>query len=210
MTTSWCILQTSGGRTLAVVRSLRSAGFDVWAPTGMVRRFRPRSTKYRDDPIALLTGVVFAPYEDAARLSAAAQSPVSQHPSFSLLMHQGAYGRVLDASLDPLRAFEIDKAIEWTGFVAAQERARLERIRKKKGRRRTKGRSNAARSYVLGQTVHVEGPAFQGLTAKVVESKKNGSLVIDLGGFLGEIVVETCDVRPVHVEGAQPEQAPVT
>jgi hypothetical protein len=197
VTASWCILQTSGGRTLAVIRSLRSASFDVWAPTGMARRPRPRSTKYRDEPIALLTGVVFAPYEDAARLSAAAQSPISPHPSFSLLMHQGKYGRVPDAGLDPLRAFEVDKAAEWAEFVAAEERARLESLRKKKNRKRAKGRLNAARSYVLGQTVRVEGPAFQGLVAKVVENKKDGSLVIDFGGLLGDLVVEACDLRPV-------------
>jgi hypothetical protein len=118
--------------------------------------------------------------------------------------------RMLVAGLDPLRAFENDKAVEWAAFVVAEEKARLERIRKKKGRRRAKGRLNAARSYVMGQTVHVEGPAFQGLTATIVESKKNGTLVIDMGGLLGEIVVETCDVRPVHVHSGKSEQAPDT
>lgn len=63
---------------------------------------------------------------------------------------------------------------------------------------------------MLGQTVRVEGTAFQGLTAQVVENKRNGSLVIDLGGMLGQIVVETCDLRPVPVEDAKPEQASVT
>lgn len=207
---SWCILQMAGSRTLSVTRSLRSAGFDVWSPTGMVRRARPRSTKYRDEPTALLTGLVFARYEDAPRLAAIVQAPMQEHPGFSLLMQRGTYGRVTDASLDPLREFEAGKALEWADFVAAEEQARLEKLRKKKGRRRAKGRLNAARSYVLGQTVRVEGSAFQGLTAQVVENKRNGSIVIDLGGMLGQIVVETCDLRPVHVNDAQPEQAPVT
>lgn len=207
--TDWCILQMAGSRTLAVLRSLGSAGYDVWAPTGMTRRRKPRSTKYRDEPLALLTGVVFARYEDAPRLAAITQAPIREHPGFSLLMQRGTYGKVTDGSLDPLREFEAVKASEWSDFVAAEERARLERLRKKKGRRRAKGRLNAARSYVLGQTVRVEGPAFQGLTAKVIENKRNGGLVIDLGGMLGQIVVETCDLRPVHVDDAKPEQAPV-
>ncbi len=208
--TAWCILQMTGGRTLAVIRFLRAAGFEVWAPTGMVRRARPRSRKYRDEPLALVTGLVFARYEDAPRLSAITQSPASDHPAFSLLMQRGAYGKVNDASLEPLREFEIAKAAEWAEFVAAEDKARLEYLRKKKNRRRAKGRLNAARSYVLGQTVQVEGPAFQGLTARVIESKNNGSIVIDLGGFLGAIVVETCDLRPAHVTSAEPEQASVT
>ncbi|MBB4858275.1 hypothetical protein HNO88_001594 [Novosphingobium chloroacetimidivorans] len=206
----WCILQMSGGRTLAVTRSLRAAGFDVWAPTGMMRRARPRSRKYRDEPVALVSGVAFARLGDAPRLAAIVQAPVQEHPPFSLLMQRGTYGKVTDASLDPLRQYEMDKAAEWVDFVAAEEQARLEKLRKKKGRKRVKGRLNAARSYILGQTVRVEGPAFQGLTAKVLESKKKGTLVIDLGGMLGQLTVETCDVCPVHVDDAQPEKAPVT
>lgn len=207
----WCILQMSGPRTLAVVRSLRSVGFDVWAPTGMKRLKRPRSSKYRDRPTALLTCFAFAPYDDAPALGAIAASPEQDHPAFTVLMVNDVYGKVADRDLDGLRQHEADAAEEWTEFVAAEEQARLERIRKKKGRRKEKGRLNAARSYVLGQTVRVPTPAFQGLTAKIVENRRNGELVIEFEGMsLGKMTVEACGVKPVHVDGAKPEQAPVT
>lgn len=202
MAQAWCILQMSGPRTLSVVRSLRSAGFEIWLPMGMTRRKRPRSNKYRDEPEALLKALAFAPYEDAPRLSAIAQSIEHDHPPFSLLMHRDVYGKVADADLEPLREYETQRAGEWTAFVELEERMRLERIRKRKGRKRGKGRANAARCYVLGQTVRVEVSAFQGLTAKIVDSRRNGDLVIVFDGLPLPLTVEACDVKPVHVSNA--------
>lgn len=201
----------ASGRTLAVVRSLNAAGFQVWTPTGMKRIPRPRSTKYRDEQRALMTCFAFAPYEDAPRLAAIVQAPVQEHPAFSLLMYRDTYGRVPDASLQGLRDFEVNHAEEWATFVATEEADRLERLRKKKNKRKIgTSRLNAARSYVMGQTVRVEGTAFTSLTARVVENKRNGELVIEFDGSPMTLTVEACDVRPVHVNDAQPEQAPVT
>ncbi|RYE52310.1 MAG: hypothetical protein EOP20_15140, partial [Hyphomicrobiales bacterium] len=37
----WCILSTSGGRTLPLARSLSAAGLDAWAPMRTIRRPAP-------------------------------------------------------------------------------------------------------------------------------------------------------------------------
>lgn len=206
----WCVLRMASARTLAVVRSLREAGFDVWTPTGMTRRYRPRSTKYRDEDDALVKTFAFARYQDAPRLSALAHAPGQEHPAFTLLMHRERYGRVTDRALDGLREHEVDHAEKWKEFVAAEELKRLERLRKKKGRKTGSGRLNSARSYVLGQRVRVTAPAFQGLTGQVVENKRNGDLVITFDGLALELTVEACDLKPVHVREAKPEQAPTT
>lgn len=202
MTSTWCVLRMAGPRTLSVVRSLRAIGFDVWTPTGMQRRKRPRSNKYRDEPDALLKTFAFARYDDAPQLSAIAHSPAHDLPPFTLLMHRDMYGKVADRELDELRRYEVDQAEEWLAMLAEAERLRLEALRKKKNRKRSTGRTNAARAYVLGQTVKVAACGFQGLTGKVVENRRNGEMVIVFDGLSMELTVEACDLRPVQVQEA--------
>jgi hypothetical protein len=197
----------AGPRTLKVVRFLAEVGIDAWTPQAMQRQKRPRSTKYRDVPAAALPTFAFADYDQLDQLLQIQHSPVSDHPAFTVFQYRGTIPHVEGAELEPLKQHEHRLADEWRDFCAAEERAALDRRRKKKTKNR-RGRSNPSRAYVLGQRVTVLDPAFEGLKATVLETPRNGHLVLDFGGLL-QIRVEACDVAPdsVHADELKPAKA---
>jgi hypothetical protein len=201
----WCILRTAGQHTLALAKSLTEAGLEAWAPARMHRRRRPRSDKYRDMLIPAFSGYVFARFHDLAELLLAQHAELSPHPAFTVLQSGQFYSWISDPQLDGLREAEARLAEEWNQFVDEEEQARLERIRKKKRRKPQRGRANPRRSYVLGQTVRVVDPAFTGLTAEIVELKRNGQVAIVIGEAM-KITVDACDVEVVQLSEASPER----
>lgn len=192
---SWCILQMSAPRTLRVVQSLRTAGFDVWAPSATVRRHIPRSHKYRDIEIALLPTFAFAQGDHLSQLLAIIHDPRSDHPAFSLFHGRDGQPYVGAINLQPLRAYEARKQQEWDALLATI--AREAKLRTKKSR---------ARAYVLGQRVRVEKSAWAGLIGKIVEKRHNGDLVLEFTGYSRDAVVASCDVEAIQLSEALSEQ----
>lgn len=196
---TWCIIRTSGPRTLPLVRSLRKSGFDAWTPTAMQRKRRPRSDKYRDIEAAVLPTFAFARSEHLTELLALQHAPVSDHPPFTVLQHRDRFPLVADAAMVPLREYEEKLAHDWEEFLKA------DRIARKKSRR-WRG-AEARRAYVLGQIVRVPDTAFEGLDGEIVEVKKNGELVLSFHGFSTTATVDSCLVEPIQLSTRLSEQA---
>ena len=102
----WCILRTSGQRTLALAASLTQAGFDVWTPmqTATRRRGRTRERVEYDAPV--MPTFVFARADRVADLAAIAAAPVSPHPPFSLFRYLGRIPLIGDAEVAGARRVE--------------------------------------------------------------------------------------------------------
>lgn len=117
----WCILRTSPSQTLKLAASLQEAGYEVWTPVEIVTRRLPRSRRRIEQMVPITPSFVFAAQESLGELIALARSAALSHlvwdkverrmvqrgfPQFTLFRSMGAYPRVSDASLDPLRALE--------------------------------------------------------------------------------------------------------
>jgi hypothetical protein len=72
---TWCILRTSGGRTVPLARSLAAVGFEVWTPVRTIRRPAPgqgrrlvmsQRRKLIDVDLAILPGFVVRAGRSAA------------------------------------------------------------------------------------------------------------------------------------------------
>jgi hypothetical protein len=92
----WCILRTSGGRTLALARSLSDAGLDVWTPVQSLtkRRGRTRERVAYDAPI--MPTFVFARAQHLADLERIRELPAGTHPGFSIFRYLGRIPLISD------------------------------------------------------------------------------------------------------------------
>ncbi len=192
---SWCILRMRGHSTLDVVTSLRERGLEVWTPTGMQRRYRPRSTKFVDKKAPLLPTFAFARSHHIPQLLAISHSLGPDHLPFTVFQRGDIIPTAPDAAVRPLMDYEDAQRASWDGFIEAQ--ARKDRQKRKK---------SAARAYVMGQRVRLENPAFAGLTGEIVMIKNNGDLVLEFAGFARGTTVPSCDVVPIHLSGQVSEQ----
>lgn len=189
----WCILRTSGGRTLPLARSLAEAGFEVWTPTETVARLvrHGRSQVRRDIAGAIMPTFVFARERHYAALAALAGNRFNQHPPFSIFRHAGLTPFISDAAIGGVRQIEAAReaqrqaAIEAALQAAAEEVAREERaamLRTEAARR--KALRAVRRDFAPGALVRVSGmPALAGLEGEVVQSKGTSALVL-FGGTL--------------------------
>lgn len=184
----WCILQMHPARTMPAFRALGGDGFDVWTPAAMRRRKVPRSRKYCDEVVAVLPGFVFARYDNLSRLCIRIRY---QHDIW-LLSHRGQFPSLPDGELRPLREHEARLAENWEQFAAA------ERLARKRKARWTREQRNA-RS--VGERVHIPDTAFQGLSGRITEVRRNGSLriVFESGG---EVIAAPYLVAPAPREAA--------
>jgi transcription antitermination factor NusG len=121
MTSPWCILRTSASRTLPLRKALAEAGFEVWTPTEeSVKREGPQRKRILEDA-PITPRFVFARYDRVCELAtlSRAQSQTYQvwdadlrrmvikgFPHFTVFRSNGAYDRVADRALDPLRVVE--------------------------------------------------------------------------------------------------------
>jgi len=200
---SWCILRTSGGRTLLLAASLAGEGFDVWTPVAITRqRVRKGPTHVvveRTAPIA--PTFVFGRASllpDFARIRSA---PVSRHPPFSIFHWDNRVPLVPESSLAVLRATEAEAmvAIE----RAREDVARAERQRERASTMRTEHQRRKAlraerREFQHGALVSVAGaPALAGLSGKVIESNGTSALVA-FGGSL-VMTIEAWQLSPFEL-----------
>lgn len=148
MTGRWCVLRTSGAKTLPLAHSLATAGFGVWTPIEHQSRRRPRSRETAPYEAPLLPTFVFARAHHLPDLVRCISLASSQHPPFSIFHYFGRIPLLADADMADLRVVE-----EGGKRAAELARLRLER-----------------RSFPDGQRVRVsadEGGAFAGMTGIV-------------------------------------------
>jgi transcription antitermination factor NusG len=156
----WCILRTSGGRTLPLARSLVDADFEVWTPVETISRRRPRSKIKIDIEAPIMPTFVFARAWHLPELLACASSPINEHPSFSVFHYAGKIPLVAEREVEGLRREE-HRAMR-----------RVQRTQRK--------------DFAIGERVRVpEGP-FAGMSGVVQQSDGKFALV----GFAGTMRVK--------------------
>ncbi|MET3826551.1 transcription antitermination factor NusG [Sphingomonas sp. PvP055] len=172
--TDWCILRTSGGRTLNLARSLAEAGFDVWTPQETLSRRVPRKKTVVDREVAILPTFVFARAVHIPELAAALALPVNPHPSFSIFRYLGDIPLLADREIKNLRDVE--------------DAARLRELKK-------------TRNVVpVGTTVTMTEGAFAGLSGVVKKSDGKFALVAFGGAF--EVNIASFLIRTDGVQQA--------
>lgn len=169
----WCILRTSGSRTLPVAKSLAAAGFDVWTPVETNDRRRPRSKATVEFEAPIMPTFVFARADRLKDLEVASQAAVKEHPPFSLFRWAGKIPLVSDQQIASLRAAE-DRATART--EAAHRRSRLQAERK---------------FFTPGDQVKVTEGSFSGLSGMVEDGDGKftfvafgGSMRVKIASFL--------------------------
>lgn len=210
---TWCILRTSGNRTLPLVRSLANAGFDVWTPTRMIRRAAPGQRRALalglrrrmvEVGVPILSGFVFARaihLEDLARIAALPTG--INHPPFMLFQSGGEAALVSDANVSGLRTAEAaaDAAIQAERDAESREEARLLRTdRLRTERARLQALRSVSKTFKPGEEVRIAGlPALDGVVGHIIFGDGT-SAEIAFGGIL-TMKVEAWRVIPVALRG---------
>ena len=202
----WCILRTSGSRTLPLAAALAAEGFDVWTPARTFTRVKrgkalAKPVKY-EVTAPILPTFVFARLPHLPALVAAAADQASTLPAFSVFTHAGRAARIRDSEIAALRAAE-----EAAADVIAAERDADDRESRRQARaavlRTAAARRKALRAerrlFEAGTSVQVkDAPALRGMTG-VIESGDGRSFLVAFGGSLC-IEIEAWQLLPVAVE----------
>ncbi len=197
----WCILRTSGGKTLALMTSLTQAGFDAWTPRTLthIRATKRKPAFERASPI--VPTFVFARSAHLADLLRCQSAPVSPHPGFRVLQMGDRVPVIAGRSLAALREEEAraDRMYQSQLDANDAEDARLRRIdqlRTEQARR--KALRSERKAIGLGAQVTVsDAPAFAGMTG-TIESGDGRSYVVGFGGAL-RLTIEAWQLLPVAV-----------
>lgn len=208
----WCILSTSGGRTLPLARSLAKAGLEVWTPTRTIRRPAPgqrrrlhmgQRRKMIEVDIAILPGFVFARAVHLDTVVGIVLDPASQHPAFTVFQLGGRAPLVSDASFAGLRTEEeaAAVAIQAQRDADTREKARRQRaelMRTERARRAALRRER--RDFAIGEKVEInEMPSMAGMIGRVTASTGT-TATIDFGGAI-PMKVEAWRVIPYALSG---------
>lgn len=222
----WCILRTSGGRTLALADSLVAAGIDAWTPRRTLRREKPGRCRLIDGskPVVeieapILPTIVFAPVAAMAELATIAMDQriegASAHPGFSLFRDGDRYPLIGAGELSGLRQAEQEEAALLQAIRTAESRAEAKRIhiaglrrqaeRDRAARRAARERLQALRAerrdFAAGlEVVVAEAPSLAGLVGTVVKGLGRKALVSFGGSYAWEI--EAWRLSPFHVDEA--------
>jgi hypothetical protein len=212
----WCILSTSGGRTLPLARSLAAAGIEVWTPKRTIRRPAPgqrrrlvmgQRRKMIEVDVAILPGFVFARAVHLDDIAGIVIDPASQHPAFTVFQIAGRVPLVTDASVSGLREEEaraeaFAQSLRDADSIAEARLARAEFMRTERARRAAMRRER--RDFVEGQRVEVtDMPSMAGMVGVITRS--NGtSAMIDFGGRF-PMKVEAWRVIPYTLLGPDTE-----
>lgn len=193
----WCILRTSGSRTLALADSLTAAGLDAWTPRLTTRRRLPRSPAHREIVVPILTTFVFARacHRDELRAIIARRllRSADQHPPFSIFEHAGRIPVIADDAIAGLRAEE-DRATAAYKIITDREAASAEHNAR---RQRIAELRAGAPNYPVGARVTVPQVAFAGMTGVVERGKGKKPAVNFGGGVVIEIEAWLLEAAPV-------------
>lgn len=176
----WCILRTTGGRTVSLARSLERAGIEAWTPIEQQSKRRPRS-KVRFEVVApIMPTFVFVRAGHLPELARCLAEPVNPHPSFSIFRHGGRIPIIADADIAGLRV--------------AEESAK---------RRADRARMKAHRHvFPVGEQVRLDEGAFAGMSGVVEGGDGKFALVAFNGGL--SVKIATFLLRPENVEHMKP------
>lgn len=171
----WCILRTSGPRTLGLAASLASAGFEVWTPRRVERRRLPRGRKgHKEVEAAIMPTFVFARASQLTELQAIRADPSNPHPAFSLFKHLGRIPLIAEREVAALRAEE--------------EKARLAVLKRQR------------HTFAPGTRVHVPEGSFAGLSGDVVDGGNGKFALVCFGGSF-QVQIATFLLRTDEVQG---------
>lgn len=186
----WCILRTSGSRTLRLTDSLAEAGLTVWTPRETVEWRRPRSNVRQDREMPIMPSFVFLRADELPDILCVLALPISPHPQFSIFMFAGRVPLIADRSIVALRAMEEAKAQALANKrAAAQRRADLEA--------RKLARKEKRADISIGGSVNLaEDAAFAGVTG-IVQSTDGRDAWIRFGKLT--IKVDAWKVLPISV-----------
>lgn len=209
----WCILRTSGGRTLALADTLIAAGIEAWTPRRTIKRPAPGNRRRYvmgqrrvmiEVSLPIIPGFVFARADMLDDIIRASAMPYGPHPSFSLLMVGDRVPLVGERQVAGLRTAE---ELATAAIVSEREeetrdqerRARAARLGTERAQR--KALRQERKAFRTGDKVIVEDmAALVGVIGTIVEGRGT-SAVIHFGGSL-TMEVEAWRVRAVNVQKA--------
>lgn len=169
----WCVLRTSGGRTLALARSLADAGLDVWTPVQSLTKRRGRSRERVAYDAPIMPTFVFARAQHLADLERIRALPAGTHPGFSIFRYLGRIPLISD--------------LEVAGARSVEDRSRRAAL------------LGTRKSFVVGQPVRVsEGPGA-GLSGEVVADGTGKFVLVAFGTItlkIGAWLLRTDEVQP--------------
>ncbi|MDB5733177.1 MAG: hypothetical protein JWQ03_3072 [Variovorax sp.] len=209
--TGWCILRTSGRRTLPLALFLNDAGIEAWSPARVIRRPAPGQRRRLvmgqrrvliDVRVAVLPSFVFASADRLADIARLASVPQNE---FTIFQFGGSVPVVSDASVTGLRAAEEDYAAQHQALCDAETRAKAQQDRAemlRTDRARQKALRKVSKPLVSGDAVVVNDmPALSGVIGRVIQGNGTSAL-IDFGGSL-TMTVDAWRLLPVTLrEGA--------
>lgn len=218
----WCVLTTSGGRTLPLVRSLRAAGVDAWTPVGAYSKRRPRSDDRIEVEVAITPTFVFAAVgsteaEAAYRLAdlrRASRALPPRHPDFSIFQYDGRVPLIGGKSLIGLRMeqeveqeasrqrVEHAAALAQAKAEAVQRQAALKALQEKRlaDRKALQAMRAAARCFSAGDRVTTDRSELTGMVG-VVKGKRGRHTLVTFGGS-HIFKIEAWQLFPEHVRTA--------
>ena len=175
MTDTWCILRTSGSRTLKLAAALNAVQIEAWTPTVMVSRL-PRGARLGTPKVEqaapLIPTFVFARACHLPDLLGMLADPMPPAVPFNVLRYGGRIPLVAEAGLSALRA--------------AEEREH---------RRRAKKRHH---SIAAGTRISPSEGAWAGLTGVVESSTGKAAQVNFGGGFVVSIATYLLESTMLH------------
>lgn len=179
LTQRWCILRTSGPKTMKLTSSLQAAGFEAWTPIERICRRVPRRKGSEHFSVAFIPTYVFVREHHLTDLRRIEMMDVSSHPRFSIFRYHGATVFVPHASLHGLRARQQQShvaSLPSTGKPAfAKPRAE---------------------PFISGDVLALPNGPFAGLNCEVDRSDgKTTTLTIRLFGRTTEMTIPTSQLR---------------
>lgn len=106
LTEGWCILRTSGGKTLGLAASLNAANIEAWTPMQKTSRRRSRSKVRVQVDAPMMPTFVFVKACHLPDLEICLQLPINPHPAFSIFRYQGAIPILAGGEIAGLRQAE--------------------------------------------------------------------------------------------------------
>ena len=201
----WCILRTSGGRTLPLARSLQAAGIEAWTPSRtFLRRVPGKTNMKKEATVAILPTFVFARAVHVGDLAAIAVDPASNHPAFSVFRFAGRVPMLGARDVGGLQAAQAEADAAYRMELDAEDReakrkARAEMLRTEKARR--KALRAETRDFTAGARVAVpDFPAVAGMTGTIerVGRGEGKSYLVAFGGAF-RLEIEAWQLIPADV-----------
>lgn len=206
----WCILRTTGARTIPLVRSLMAAGIEAWTPSKTIRREMGQHRRRSEDArrivevaAPIIPTIVFARAVHLHELAVVSSAAVSPHPGFSIFRYAGRVPLVGDRDIVGLKVEEAEQAELYQRLLdceSREERRRERAMALNTLAARRRALRMVRKDFSVGTTVRVsDAPAFAGKDGKIA-GNDGTSAMVDFGGPY-PIKVEAWQIMPVDVDG---------